>query len=159
MDTTNIYEYIRPVVRFRCVVIGAGRSGGEGGWLFQHGVVAFLGFRRRDVADGLQQAAIIEPVDPFQRRELDRLEAPRSIITGGIIIIQRPTFSTYPAGVSASNASGPNMCVLVSFGTSFGKADFGGLVLRFIVVWRHGHGRTCFDTRRQRAQLLDCPAC
>jgi hypothetical protein len=45
------------------------------GWLFRHGVVAFLGFRRRDVTDGLQQAAIVEPVDPFQRRELDRLEA------------------------------------------------------------------------------------
>ncbi len=46
------------------------------GWLFQQGVVAFLGFRRRDVADGLQKAAIIEPVDPFQRRKLDRLEVP-----------------------------------------------------------------------------------
>ena len=41
---------------------------------FQHGVVAFLGFGRRDVADGLQQPAIVEPVHPFQRRELDGLE-------------------------------------------------------------------------------------
>ena len=49
------------------------------GWLFQHGVVAFLGFGRRDVADGLQQPAIVEPVHPFQRGELDGLErAPRS---------------------------------------------------------------------------------
>ena len=31
--------------------------------LFQRGVVAFLGFGRRDVADGLQQPAIVEPVD------------------------------------------------------------------------------------------------
>src|SRR4051794_1034935 len=44
------------------------------GWFFQHGIVAFLGFCWRDVADGLQQPAIVEPVDPFQRRELDGLE-------------------------------------------------------------------------------------
>src|SRR5690606_26907017 len=31
---------------------------------------------RRDVADGLQQPAMVEPVDPGERRELDRLEAP-----------------------------------------------------------------------------------
>jgi len=44
------------------------------GWFFQHGVVALFGFGGRDVADGLQQPAIIEPVDPFARRELDGLE-------------------------------------------------------------------------------------
>ena len=46
------------------------------GWFIQHDVVAFLGFRRRDVADGLEQPAIVEPVEPSQCRELDRLEAP-----------------------------------------------------------------------------------
>ena len=45
------------------------------GRLFQHGVVALLGFGRRDVADGLQEPSVVEPVDPFQRRELDGLEA------------------------------------------------------------------------------------
>jgi hypothetical protein len=44
--------------------------------LVEHGVVAFFGFGRRDVADGLQQPAIVEPVDPGQGRELDGLEAP-----------------------------------------------------------------------------------
>jgi hypothetical protein len=29
---------------------------------------------RRDVADGLQQPAIVEPVDPFQGGELDGFE-------------------------------------------------------------------------------------
>ena len=43
------------------------------GWLIQHGVVALLGFGRRDVADGFQQPAIVEPVDPFERGELDGL--------------------------------------------------------------------------------------
>jgi hypothetical protein len=41
------------------------------GRLFQHGVVALLGFGRRDVADGLQEPPVVEPVYPFQRRELD----------------------------------------------------------------------------------------
>jgi hypothetical protein len=43
------------------------------GWVIQHGVVALLGFGRRDVADGFQQPAIVEPVDPFERGELDGL--------------------------------------------------------------------------------------
>ena len=43
------------------------------GRLFQHGVVAFLGFGRRDVADGLQEPPVVEPVHPFQSSELDRL--------------------------------------------------------------------------------------
>ena len=43
------------------------------GWLIQHGVVALLGFCRRDVADGFQQPEIVEPVDPFERGELDGL--------------------------------------------------------------------------------------
>jgi Transposase DDE domain len=44
------------------------------GGLLCHGIVAFLGFVWRDVADGLQQPAIVEPVHPLQRRELDSLE-------------------------------------------------------------------------------------
>ena len=46
------------------------------GGFCHHGVVALLGFDRRDVADRLQQPAIVEPVYPFQRRELDCLERP-----------------------------------------------------------------------------------
>src|SRR3954469_18208512 len=38
--------------------------------------VVLLGLGRRDVADGLQQPAIVEPVDPFQRCELDGFERP-----------------------------------------------------------------------------------
>src|SRR6201984_1128118 len=41
------------------------------GGLFQHGVVALLGFGRRNVADGLQESPVVEPVHPFQGRELD----------------------------------------------------------------------------------------
>ena len=56
------------------------RSGFGGGHLFesrrhvwplQHGVVAFLGFGRRDVSDGFQEPPVVEPIDPFQSSELD----------------------------------------------------------------------------------------
>ena len=56
--------------------------------LIYHGVVACLGFGRRDVADRLQQPAIVEPVDPSQCRELDGLEAPpRSVDRFGESIV------------------------------------------------------------------------
>jgi hypothetical protein len=45
-------------------------------WLVQRGVVVFLGLGWRDVADRLQQPAIVEPIDPFQGRELDGFERP-----------------------------------------------------------------------------------
>ena len=38
-------------------------------------IVARLGFGGRDIADGLEEPAIVEPVDPFEGSELDRLEA------------------------------------------------------------------------------------
>lgn len=43
--------------------------------LVKHGVVAFLCLGRWNVAEGLQQPAIVEPVDLGQRRELDGFEA------------------------------------------------------------------------------------
>lgn len=48
-----------------------------------------LGFRRRDAADGLQQPAIVEPVDPFERGELDGFEgAPRSATTDDLGLVE-----------------------------------------------------------------------
>ena len=44
--------------------------------LFDHSVVAVFGFRRGDVADGLEQPAMVEPVHPFERGEFDGLERP-----------------------------------------------------------------------------------
>jgi hypothetical protein len=35
-----------------------------------------LGFGRRYVTDGLQESPVVEPVYPFQRRELDGFERP-----------------------------------------------------------------------------------
>ena len=42
-------------------------------------IILFFGFGRRDVADGLQQPAMVEPVDPFDRGVFDGFKAaPRS---------------------------------------------------------------------------------
>ena len=43
--------------------------------MFQRSVVVGLGFGRRDVADRLEQAPIVEPVDPFEGGILYGLEA------------------------------------------------------------------------------------
>ena len=52
------------------------------------GVVALLGFGRRDVAHGLQEPSVVEPIHPFQGRELDDLElrhGPRPWITFSLV--------------------------------------------------------------------------
>ncbi len=47
-------------------------------WLFRlawHSIVLRLG--GRDVSDRLQKAAVVEPIDPFERGELHRFEVAR----------------------------------------------------------------------------------
>ena len=46
-------------------------SGRNGGGLLQARVVGGFCYGRRDVADPLKQAAVVEPVDPFQRGVLN----------------------------------------------------------------------------------------
>ena len=46
------------------------------GWLVQPGIVALFSFDGRDVADGLQQSRVVEPVDPFQGRIFDIIDSP-----------------------------------------------------------------------------------
>jgi hypothetical protein len=48
------------------------KLGGDFG-LFQHGEKSLFSFGGRDVADGFQEASMVEPVDPCQRCELDGL--------------------------------------------------------------------------------------
>jgi IS30 family transposase len=43
--------------------------------LIELGIIARFGFGRRDISDWLEQSSIVEPVDPFEGGELDRLEA------------------------------------------------------------------------------------
>ena len=49
-------------------------SGGERCRFLQGCVVGGFGFSRRDMADRLQKPAVVEPVDPFERGVLDRLQ-------------------------------------------------------------------------------------
>jgi hypothetical protein len=43
------------------------------------GIIACFGLGGRDISDGFEQAAVVEPVDPFERGEFDGLDAaPRS---------------------------------------------------------------------------------
>ena len=64
---------------------GLNRSGFAGGCLvkvgrhrrsFQRVEVKCFCFRRRDIPDWLKKPAVVEPVDPFQRRELDGFHRP-----------------------------------------------------------------------------------
>ena len=46
-----------------------------GHWdVVQRSVVAFFGFGRRDIADGLEETAVVEPVDPFESSVFDSFE-------------------------------------------------------------------------------------
>jgi hypothetical protein len=76
-----------------------------------HGVVALLGFSRRNVADGFEQPPVIEPVGPFECGELDGFEgAPgstsmddfRFIETvdrlGESVVVQSPTLPADSTG-------------------------------------------------------------
>jgi hypothetical protein len=40
----------------------------------QHGVILCFGFSGWDMTDGLEQAPVVEPVDPFKRGIFDRFE-------------------------------------------------------------------------------------
>ena len=92
------------------------------GRFFQHGVVAFLGFGRRDVADGLQQPAIVEPVDPGQRPELDGLEgAPGSAPMDHLGFVEAVDRLGEGVVVGISNAADGGLDA--GFGQALGVAD------------------------------------
>jgi hypothetical protein len=92
------------------------------GRVFQHGVVALLGFGRRDVADGLQQPSFVEPVDPGQRGELDRLEVfpwPAPMDDLGLVeAVDRFGESVVVGGADAADGG-----LDAGFGQSLGVAD------------------------------------
>ncbi len=48
-----------------------------------------FGLGGRDVSDGLQKASVVEPIDPFERRELDGLQRfPRSAPTDDLGLVK-----------------------------------------------------------------------
>jgi hypothetical protein len=52
-------------------------------------IVSLFDLRRRDVADRLEQAPIVEPIDPLQGGELDRLDvAPRAATSNDLRLVE-----------------------------------------------------------------------
>ena len=57
--------------------------------LVQDGEISLFGLGGRDVSDGLQKASVVEPVDPFECRELDGLQRfPRSAPTDDLGLVK-----------------------------------------------------------------------
>jgi hypothetical protein len=61
VSTDHAIRYIASVLNRPGLPEAVWFESGRHGWLFQHGVVAFLGFGRRDVAYGLQEPPFVEP--------------------------------------------------------------------------------------------------
>ena len=55
------------------------------GRLFQCGIEVGLCFGGRDAADGLEEASVIEPVDPFEGGELDGSPGPAPVDHLGLV--------------------------------------------------------------------------
>lgn len=62
---------------------------GHRGRLFQLAIMRRFQLRRRNIADGLQEPAVIEPIDPFERGVFDFIDmAPRSPMTDHLRFVQ-----------------------------------------------------------------------
>ena len=70
--------------------------------LFQCGVEICLSFGWRDVADGFEQSAVIEPVDPFEGGELHGLDVSPNRFDSGS---DRPNNGNSMGSVSKRRAS------------------------------------------------------
>ena len=90
--------------------------------MLDHGIVAFLGFGWRDVADGLQQPAIVEPVDPFQRCELDGLErAPWSTSVDDLGLVE--TVDRFGEGIVVTVADATDRGLDAGLGQALGVSN------------------------------------
>src|SRR3984957_3481062 len=134
------------------------RSGLIGGCLFEsrrhvgllrHGVVAFLSFGRRDVADGLQQPAIVEPVHPLQGRKLDGLErAPWSASMDDLGLVE--TVDRFGEGVVVRVAHAAHGGLDARLGQALGVSNADVLAASIAVV----HEPAAMDRGRR-----SCRAC
>ena len=92
------------------------------GCVVQHGEVAFLGFGRRDEADGLQKPAIVEPVHPLEGCELDGLEvAPRSASMDDLGLVE--AIDRFGEGVVVRVADAADGGLDSGFGEALGVLD------------------------------------
>ena len=92
------------------------------GCVVQHGEVAFLGFGRRDEADGLQKPAVVEPVHPLEGRELDGLEvAPRSSSMDDLNLVE--AVDRFGEGIVVRVADAADRRLDPGFGETLGVLD------------------------------------
>ena len=92
------------------------------GCIVQHGEVAFLGFGRRDEADGLQKPAIVEPVHLLEGCELDGLEAtPRPASMDDLRLVE--TVDRFGEGVVVGVADAADGRLDPGFGETLGVLD------------------------------------
>lgn len=93
------------------------------GWRVQAGVILLLGFGWRYVADGLQNSPVVEPVDPFQSGELDRLGvAPRPMSMDNLGLVETVDRFRECVVVAVADASdrGLNACFCQPLGIANG---------------------------------------
>jgi hypothetical protein len=92
------------------------------GCAVQHGEVAFLGFGRGDEADGLQNPAIVEPVQPFESCELDGVEVtPRSTSMDDLSLVE--AIDRFGEGVVVRVADAADGRLDPGFGETLGVLD------------------------------------
>ncbi len=97
--------------------------------LFDHSIVFLLGFGRRDVADGLEQSAVVEPVDPFERGVFDGLErSPGSAAMDHFGLLKAIDRLGQSVVIAVTDASDRRLdtCLREPFGVSDGEV-LGGL--------------------------------
>jgi len=95
--------------------------------------VVCLGLGRRDVADGLKQAMVVEPRHPLQRRQLDRLaRLPRPAPVDDLGLVQ--PIDGLGQRVVVAVAGGAYLGLDAGFGQAFAVADADVLAAPVAVV-------------------------
>ncbi len=85
-------------------------------------IILLFGFGRRDVADGFEQATMVEPVDPFERVVLDGFEAaPRPASMDHLRFVEAVDRLGQSVVVAVSNAA--NRWLYPGFGEALGVLD------------------------------------
>lgn len=92
------------------------------GRLLKIGIIARLGFARRNISDGRERAAVVEPIDPFERGELDDLKvAPRPPVSNDFGSVEPVgSLCEYVVGADANAVDGG---FKASLGYPFGVFD------------------------------------
>ena len=116
--------------------------------LVQHGEISLFSLGGRDVSDGLQKASVVEPVDPFERRELDRLQRfPRSTPVDDLGLVK--AVDGFGERVVVAVADSADGCFDASLNQAFGVFDR-DILLGLKWSLQHLEGEVAMTRRRRR---------